>query len=113
MTTTVSLRLRWFVTAALPIAVSIAASVNLGAQDSLTLAQAIEKAQRQSYPAHAARSALVAARAADRGYGATLLPQLMLGGTTPSYNRLITPVTQPDGTQLFTPLTTTSSQLSA
>ncbi|MDE3152008.1 MAG: TolC family protein [Gemmatimonadota bacterium] len=81
------------------------------AQDSLTLQQAIALAERQGLQAQAARSALEAAMARDRAYGARLLPQISLGGTVPNYSRAIVPVVQPDGSQLFTPLQQTSSQL--
>lgn len=82
-----------------------------GAQDSLTLQQSIGLALRQGLQAQAARDALAAAMARDRAYGARLLPQISLGGTVPNYSRAIVPVIQPDGSQLFTPLQQTTSQL--
>jgi len=93
------------------LAVLFAAAPPLGAQQSLTLQQTVELAQRQGLLAQAAHESLVAARARDRAYGARLLPQVTLGGTIPDYSRAIVPVIQPDGSQLFTPLQQTTSQL--
>ncbi|MHB1862689.1 MAG: TolC family protein [Gemmatimonadaceae bacterium] len=93
------------------LAVLFAAAPPLGAQQSLTLQQTVELAQRQGLLAQAAHESLVAARARDRAYGARLLPQVTLGGTVPDYSRAIVPVIQPDGSQLFTPLQQTTSQL--
>ncbi len=93
------------------LAVLFAATPPLGAQQSLTLQQTVELAQRQGLLAQAAHESLVAARARDRAYGARLLPQVTLGGTVPDYSRAIVPVIQPNGSQLFTPLQQTTSQL--
>jgi outer membrane protein TolC len=82
-----------------------------GAQDSLTLQQAIALAEKQGLQAASARDALVAAHARDHAYGDRLLPQISLNGTLPNYDRSIVPVIQPDGSQLFTPLQQTTSQL--
>ena len=90
---------------------ALGAAAPAAAQDSLTLQQAITLAQKQSLSAQSAREALVAAHARDRAYGARLLPQISLNGTVPNYNRSIVPVVQPDGSQLFTPLQQTTSQL--
>lgn len=73
----------------------------LQGQSNLTLAQAIERAQRESYGARAAVSTRDAARQRDRAFGARLLPQLSIGGDLPIYNRSIIPVLQPDGSTLF------------
>jgi outer membrane protein len=81
------------------------------AQDSLTLQQAVALAEQQGLQAQAARDALAAAMARDHAYGARLLPQVSLGGMVPNYSRAIVPVIQPDGSQLFTPLQQTTSQL--
>ncbi len=80
-------------------------------QDSLTLQQSIALAQKQGLQARAARDALAAALARDHAYGARLLPQISLAGTVPDYSRAIVPITQPNGSQLFTPLRQTTSQL--
>ncbi len=82
-----------------------------GAQDSLTLQQSIALVQKQGLQARAARDALAAAMARDHAYGARLLPQISVAGTLPDYSRAIEPVIQPDGSQLFTPLQQTTSQL--
>lgn len=71
------------------------------AQSALTLQQAIERAQRQSFAARAAESSRDAARERDRAFSARLLPQISLGGDLPIYNRSIIPVLQPDGSTLF------------
>jgi outer membrane protein TolC len=69
----------------------------------LTLQEAITMAQRQSYQAIAALKSRDAARAQDRRFSASLLPQVSVTGTVPSYNRSIIPVLQPDGSTLFRP----------
>ncbi|HVA56910.1 MAG TPA: TolC family protein [Gemmatimonadaceae bacterium] len=89
----------------------LAAAPPLGAQHPLTLQEAISLAERQGLQAQAARQTLVAARARNRAFGERLLPQISLGGTVPNYSRAIVPVIQPDGSQLFTPLQQTTSQL--
>ena len=73
----------------------------LPAQGGLTLQQAIERAQRESFGARAAVSGREAARQRDRAFGARLLPQVSLTGDLPVYNRSIIPVVQPDGSTLF------------
>ncbi len=77
----------------------------------ITLQQAIEMAQRQGPMARAAMATRESARQHDRAFNARLLPQISLAGTVPSYQRAITPVLQPDGTTLYTPLQQTSSNL--
>ena len=84
---------------ALVVATTFATSAQ--GQSDLTLAQAIERAQRESYGARAAVSTRDAARQRDRAFGARLLPQLSIGGDLPIYNRSIIPVLQPDGSTLF------------
>lgn len=83
------------------------------AQQPLTLADAIALAQKQGYLGQQAIAARDAARARDHAFGARLLPQLTLTGQAPAYQRSITPVIQPDGTTLFTPLQTTDALMSA
>lgn len=77
----------------------------------ITLAQAIDMAQRQGPQARAAIAQREAARQHDRAFNARLMPQIALAGTVPAYQRAITPVLQPDGTTLYTPLQQTSSNL--
>jgi outer membrane protein TolC len=67
----------------------------------VTLQQAIDLAQRQSFPARMAERSRSAARERDRAFGAALLPQISLTGDVPVYNRSIIPVLQPDGSTLF------------
>lgn len=67
----------------------------------LTLDAAIARAQSEGLQARAARASRDAARQSDRAYGASLMPQLSLTGTVPSYNRSIIPVLQPDGSTDF------------
>jgi outer membrane protein TolC len=82
------------------------------AQDTLTLQQAIDLAQKQSYQARAATATRDAARAHDRAFGARLLPQLSFTGG-PEYSRSILPVRQPDGSIQFTPLQTSTASAGA
>ncbi|MGQ0649422.1 MAG: TolC family protein [Gemmatimonadaceae bacterium] len=89
------LTVRWWLLAALCVPVSG------GAQSGLTLDQAIERAQRESFGARAAASSREAARQRDRAFGARLLPQVSLAGDLPAYNRSIIPVLQPDGSTLY------------
>jgi outer membrane protein TolC len=73
-----------------------------GAQDTLhlTLAEAVRMAQQQSPEATAARHSFRAAYWSWRSYRANLLPGLSLS-SSPSLNRSISPVTNPDGTERF------------
>jgi outer membrane protein TolC len=75
----------------------------LAAQESLrlTLKDAVARAQERGPLAVAARETRDAARARDRAFGASLLPQASLTGTAPSFNRSIIPVLQPDGSTLY------------
>ncbi|HEX6537143.1 MAG TPA: TolC family protein [Gemmatimonadaceae bacterium] len=84
----------------------------LRAQQPLTLGDAVTMAESQGLAAHAAERAREAARQRDRAFGARLLPRLVMAGTLPSFSRSISPVVQPDGTTLFTPLRRTDAKLS-
>jgi outer membrane protein TolC len=77
----------------------------------ITLQQAIAMAQSQGPQARAATAQREAARQRDRAFNARLMPQISLAGSVPSYQRAITPVLQPDGTTLYTPLQQTSSNV--
>ena len=90
---------------------AVAAPAAIRCQQVVTLQQAIDMAQRQGPLARAAVAQREAARQRDRAFNARLLPQVSLGGTVPSYQRAITPVLQPDGTTLYTPLQQTASNL--
>ncbi len=72
-----------------------------GAQQRLTLQEAVAIAQRQGFQAQAASATREAARLRYRAFTAGLLPQLSLSGNVPVYNRSIIPVLQPDGSTLF------------
>ena len=82
-----------------------------GAQQQITLQQAITMAQQQGLQARAARSSLESARHNEASFNASLLPQLSLQGNLPRYNRSIIPVIQPDGSTQFRPLTQTTTDL--
>jgi outer membrane protein TolC len=73
------------------------------ASSAFTLEQVVERARRASYGAQAARSTLEAARSRNSAFRARLLPQLLLSGMAPSYNKFISPVTQPNGTTEYLP----------
>lgn len=96
---------------ALLLALTVSPAAAQGPTAPLTLADAIELAQRNGLQARAALSARNAARSRDRAFGARLLPQFALNGTVPSYSRTIRGVPQPDGTTLFLPVETTNSDL--
>ena len=66
----------------------------------LTLSRAIELAQQQSSDALAARHSLEAAEWSYRNYRANYLPAVSLS-STPSLNRQLNSITQPDGTNVF------------
>ena len=67
---------------------------------SLTLSQAIEIAQEHSPEAEAARHTYRSAYWSYRFYKANYLPSVTLT-SSPSFNKQISKVTQPDGTNLF------------
>jgi len=77
----------------------------------LTLSEAIDLAYTNGLQARSALAARNAARSRDRAFNARLLPQFDLTGNVPSYQRDITPVTQPDGSTLFLPVEQTQSNL--
>ena len=81
----------------------ISASLESAAQSDslrLTLNEAIALAQRQSSDALAARHALEAAEWSYKNYRANYLPAVTLS-SSPSLNRQISSITQPDGTNVF------------
>ena len=84
----------------------------LGAQQPITLQEAVALAEQRGLPAQAARAARDAARYRSGAFAARLLPQLFLGGNVPTYNRSIIPVLQPDGSTLFRPQDQTNAALS-
>jgi outer membrane protein TolC len=88
---------RWHRSAILLFAVPLA----VDAQTGLTLQQAVERAQQESFGARVAVSNRDAARQRNRAFDASLLPQVSLAGDLPVYNRSIIPVVQPDGSTQF------------
>jgi len=78
----------------------------------ITLKQAVELAQKQGYQARASVATRDAARARDRSFNRRLLPQISLEALAPQYDRAITPVVQPDGSTLFTPVQQTRANAS-
>jgi outer membrane protein TolC len=83
------------------------------AQQTLTLKQAIEMAQRQGLQSRVSQSAHESALARNRVFAAGYKPQLSIAGAAPSYTRSIIPVTQPDGSTLYRPLEQTDASLVA
>jgi outer membrane protein len=85
----------------LTVALSLPGATPVAAQQRLTLADAVARAADAAFPARAALRQRDAARARDRAFGASLLPQVSLSGNLPVYNRSIIPVLQPDGSTFF------------
>jgi len=81
----------------------IAAPAGAQTGDTLTLAQAVDMAQRLGFAARVASSSRDAARWRDEAFASRLLPQLSLTSDLPIYNRSIIQVVQPDGTARFVP----------
>ena len=92
-------------------AMMLAAASSAGAQQRVTLREAIAMAQQNSHPASAAMATREAARARDRAFSASLLPQLSLTGNVPVYTRAIGPVEQNDGSLRFLPQRRTDMSL--
>ena len=67
----------------------------------LTLPTLIQQTLATAAPSLQARAAREGGYWAYRAYQASYRPQLALAGTVPNFNRLITPVVQPDGTTAF------------
>ena len=88
-------------------------STFLFAQESLllTLNETIEMAQRQSNDALAAKHSLEAAEWNYRYYQANYLPSVSLS-SSPSLNRQVSSITQPDGTNVFVRQNQLSTDLS-
>jgi outer membrane protein TolC len=84
-----------------------------GAQQPLTLEQAIDMARAGGPAARAARAARDASRYRNQAFRSRLLPQLSLGSVLPTYNynQSIIPVRQPDGSTLFRPQEQTNATL--
>ncbi|HYD55121.1 MAG TPA: TolC family protein, partial [Gemmatimonadaceae bacterium] len=67
----------------------------------ITLAEAVQTAERQGLAAQAARSTRDAARHRDRAFNARLLPQLGVSGNAADLNRGINPIPLPNGETQF------------
>ena len=78
----------------------------------VTLAQAVEMAQKQGHNATAVAAVRDVARARNRSFNARLLPQLMFNAT-PAFQKSIEPVVQQNGSIIFTPLQQTTANASA
>ena len=91
----------------------LASVVAASASDSLclTLGDAIALAQRQSSDALAARHTLEAAEWSYRNFRANYLPAVSLS-SSPSLNRQLNSITQPDGTNIFVRQNQLSTDLS-
>ena len=90
--------------ASLPIALMLLpvwASAQAPAPTTLTLQEAIARAQQQGPAAQVARSGRDAARYRDAAFHARLLPQLVLSGDAANLNRGINPIDLPDGSTQF------------
>lgn len=79
------------------------------AQQPLTLRQVIDLAQRQGLQSRISVSQRESARWRDKAFYSLRLPQVFLTGSLPTYSRAIVPVVQPDGSTLYTPLTSTDA----
>ena len=100
----------WTVGVALLASLGVATA---GAQQTITLEQAVEMAQKQGYAAQAAIASRDAARSRDHAFFTRNLPQLSLAGNAPQFVKTIQPVIQPDGSTLFVPVQQTTSDARA
>jgi outer membrane protein len=99
--------------ALLAVALTLAAAAPAAAQRALSLADAIDLAQRRGLPSRVALGARDAARSRDRLFATQFKPTLSMFGTAPSYQRSIIPVIQPDGSTLYQPVQQTTAGLTA
>src|SRR5690242_2938413 len=77
----------------------------------LTLANAVDIAQRQGLSAEASRAALVEQRARNAAFNARLRPQVKLSSQAANYNHAIVPVTQENGSTAFRPQSVNQSSM--
>lgn len=91
---------RWLVLFLLATSVVHGAAASPADSLQLTLAEAIALAQRQSSDALAARHTLEAAEWSYKNFRANYLPSVTLS-SSPSLNRQLNSITQPDGTNVF------------
>lgn len=93
---------------------AIVASLTAQAQTDtlkLTLHECIRRALEDGPSVVAAREAYRSKAYAYKSFRSSLYPQLSLQGQAPGYFRSISPITQPDGTTIFTPQSQASSTL--
>lgn len=96
-----------------PLRLALFALVFVGATahaQQITLAQAVDRAQTQSYQATAVVAARDAARADNDAFSSRRLPQLSFTATAPEYTKDIIPVTLEDGTTRFVPVQATRAE---
>ena len=86
------------------VAAALVAASAAQSQQSMTLRQAVDLAQKQSFAATAASATLDAARGRERAFARRQLPQLSLSATPRDVRKDITPVGQQDGSTLFLPV---------
>jgi outer membrane protein TolC len=84
----------------------------VSAQESLTIADVIERAKAQSPFAKQAETRKENRFWSYRAYKTNLNPQLRLRGSLPSYFKSVTPVMQPDGTYRYLPVEQTFNNVS-
>jgi outer membrane protein TolC len=89
----------------------LAAEAQAHSPITLTLQDAIQRAQHQGPAAQAARSGRDAARWRDEAFNARLLPQLRLTGDAANLDRAINPIDQNDGSTEFVPQAHNTTQL--
>ncbi|MEJ8800576.1 TolC family protein [Pontibacter sp. H249] len=77
----------------------------------LSLQEAVLLAQEQSTEARQVETSRENSYWQWRSFKSNYLPQLSLAGTLPDFSRTITPVTQPDGTLAFQPVSINSSDV--
>jgi outer membrane protein TolC len=77
----------------------------------LTLANAVDIAQRQGLSAEASRDALVEERARNAAFNARLMPQVKLSSQAANYNHGFIPVTQGNGATEFRPQSQNQSSM--
>lgn len=80
---------------------SVAAQTTAPSGPQLTLPEVITLAQQHSVAGQQARTSRELSYWQYRGFQANYRPQLALAGTLPNFNRVVTPVVQPDGTTDF------------
>jgi outer membrane protein len=86
------------------------AAAPLVAQQTLTLQQSIDLAQKQGYDAASAVAARDAAQAREKAFMRRRLPQLSLFGTPATFQKDIQPVIQSDGSTQFLPVEQKTAQ---